>query len=91
MMFFKKFASLWVHLICLSFSINFRPPLDVSMLQGIKQGTGDPDGNAITRFGAKVSPVYVQFKLFLLNLATASNWPPSSAPSSTSSSSRGRR
>ncbi len=92
MMFFKKFASLWVHLICLSFSINFRPPLDVSMLQGIKQGTGDPDGNAITRFGVTVSPICVHFMFIVLfNSATASNWPPSSAPSSTSSSSRGRR
>ncbi len=48
-MFFKKFASLWIHLICLSFAIYFRPAMDVSLLQGIKPNTPPPDGNDITR------------------------------------------
>ncbi len=49
MMFFKKFASLWIHLICLTFAITFRPPIDESLLRGIKPNTGLPDGNDITR------------------------------------------
>ena len=50
MMFFKKFASLWIHLICLTFSIYFRPLIGESLLNGIKPNTGPPDEYDVARY-----------------------------------------
>ncbi len=71
MMFFKKFASLWVHLICLSFAIYFRPDPGTSLLKGIKGGTEDPDGNDITRYEMRLLLLLAVSILFFV-LDTAS-------------------
>ncbi len=49
MLFVKKFALLWVHLICLSIAIYLRPEKNQSLLEGIKSDTGNPTNSAITR------------------------------------------
>ena len=54
MFFITKMIKIWLLLLCISMSVYLRADINVSLLQGIKEGTGDLTNKHITRLETRL-------------------------------------